>query len=87
MLQGVSGDSSSVWQIFNREFLHVKGGTSVTVLFDEKKTKSKLPHHLRVKCLNYLGAVSNRVLCSHELRFIELVKEREFMLRMFVIWK
>ena len=64
-----------MWQIFNRRFLHLRGGSSVTVLFDKRITKSKLPYNLRVRCIYCAGAASNRGLCSHEQKCVELVSE------------
>ena len=66
MHEKFDGDSSSVWQIFNRQFIYLRGGSSVTVLFDEQRTKSKLAYNLRVRCIYCAGAASNRGLCSYE---------------------
>lgn len=61
----------------NLHGLNLRGGASVTVLFDERKAKLKLPHYLRVKCIYCPGAASNRGLCSHDLKWIGLVRERD----------
>lgn len=57
------------------------GMSSATVFFDVRKNKLRLDYRLRVKCLACCGAGTNRLICSHEKKCVELARGNESVAR------
>ena len=77
IVRSCSRDSCSVSQIFRPELLIKQWGSSVTALFDERPSRTRLGYTLRVRCINCCGDASTRPMCSHELKYIQMIKERD----------
>ena len=72
----IKGDKCTVWQIFQRNLLHVPERRSVSVLCDNRPIKLRLGYSNRVKCLMCPGVASNRIACSHEVTCVELLNSK-----------
>ncbi len=72
----IDGHKCTVWQIFQRDLVHVPARTSVSVLCDNRPGKLRLGYSNRVKCLMCPGVASNRNVCSHEVTWVELLNSK-----------